>query len=278
MKCHHMKRSEKHSIAPRAFPVMALGTMLALVPGALAQRSAVSHSAGFGGGHVGGFSGGGVHGSFSAPRSFGGPVGLAPRGFGVAPRMTFTAPRYSFVPRQGAYMGYRPLYGNGNGGGRDHRRPYRSPYTGYVYGGLPYAYGNSWELLPWDLGYPDFTGYGDDNGAAEPNHAQEPPWGGEQPPQEYEGYGPEYSPSPYPPPATQAVAPAPLRNQPELTLIFKDGHTQVVRNYLLTPSQLIVMDEAASGREPRIPLSELNLPATERAAQQAGLDFSPPST
>jgi hypothetical protein len=38
------------------------------------------------------------------------------------------------------------------------------------------------------------------------------------------------------------------------------------------------MDDAASGREPRISLSELDLPATEQAARQNGLDFSPPST
>lgn len=243
--------------------------MLALVPGALAQRSAMGHSGGFGAGRAGGFSGAGFRGGFSVPRSF----GLAPHGFGTAPRMTFTAPRYGFAPRQGAYMGYRAIFDNANRGGRGHRPPYRGPYAGYVYGGAPYGY----ELLPWELGYPDFTGYGDDNGAAESNSAQEQPGGEEQPPQEYEGYGPEYASPPYQPPATQAVAPAPRQNEPELTLIFKDGHTQAVRNYLLTSSELIDMDEAASGREPTIPLSELDLPATERAARQAGLDFSPPS-
>ena len=62
--------------------------------------------------------------------------------------------------------------------------------------------------------------------------------------------------------------------EPQLTLIFQDGHTQTIRNYVMTPSTVIVIDEAASGRELRIPLSELNLQATERAAQQAGLDLA----
>ncbi|MGH9607616.1 MAG: hypothetical protein ACRD3N_18145 [Terracidiphilus sp.] len=314
MKCRHIDQSEKHSTVPRLFPfaapVLALATMLALVPAAsLAQRSSGGHSSGFGGhssgfgGHVGsfgragGFSGGAFRGSFSAPRSFGSPFGIAPRGFAAASRTNFTAPRYShaynFTPRQGAATGYRPFYGSGNRQaydrgdrrGRDHRRPYRSAYNGYAYGGYPYGYVNSWELLPWDLGYPDFTGYGDDYGDDEassdqntqPDYAQEQPYGEQQPPPEYGGYGPEYAPWPSQPPAAPAVAPAPAGNQPELMLIFKDGHTQAVRNYMLTPSDLIVLDEAASGREPRIPLSELNLPATEREARQAGLDFSPPA-
>jgi hypothetical protein len=46
---------------------------------------------------------------------------------------------------------------------------------------------------------------------------------------------------------------------------------------VLTSAEVIVMDDAASGRIPRISLSDLNLPATEQTARQAGLDFSPPS-
>ena len=48
--------------------------------------------------------------------------------------------------------------------------------------------------------------------------------------------------------------------------------------HVLTPIEIIIMDDAASRRVPRISLSELKLPATEQMAQEAGLDFSPPST
>src|ERR1019366_10742166 len=89
------------------------------------------------------------------------------------------------------------------------------------------------------------------------------------------GYRQDYAPPPYKTTAAPEP-PSPMAPEPQLTLIFRDGHTQTIRNYMLTPITLIVMDQAASGREPRIPLSELNLPATEQAAQQAGLDFSPP--
>lgn len=275
--------------------------LLTLAPGALGQHLAGGHSGGVSGGHVGGFSGGGVHGGFSGGgfhggfstnRSFRGFSGPAPRGFGAPSRMTWSAPRYSFAPRRGAYEGFRPPYsagarsamnrGGDHGGHRgDHRGRYRPQYPGYGYGGYPYNYANSWELLPWDIGYPDFTDYGDneDNDTAGPQNAQAEPFGGEQPPpQEGGGYVPEYAPGPYQPPAEPVAASTPPRNEPRLTLIFKNGRTMDIRNYVLTPSEIIVMDDAASGREPRIPLAEINLPATEKAASQGGLDFSPPST
>ena len=68
-----------------------------------------------------------------------------------------------------------------------------------------------------------------------------------------------------------------VASEPELTLIFNDGHREAIHNYVLTHDALIVMDQAASGRQQQIPLASLNLPATEQAAQQAGLDFSPPA-
>lgn len=256
----------------RVFPVATLSLLLTLAPAAFAQHGGAGHS---GGGHVGGFSSGGFRGGFSAPRSFSGFSGYASRGFGSAPRVT-TAPRYSFVPRSGAYSAYRPAYGAENNRGSDYRNRYRRPYRGYGYGGYAgYPYANSWEVLPWDLGYPDFTGYGGDEGGQ--TQAQPSDQSQQAPPPDYaappdEGYREDYAPAPQPASST------PLGREPQLTLIFRDGHTQAIRNYVLTPSDVIVMDDAATGREPRIPLSDLNLPATEQAAQQAGLDFTPPAS
>ena len=65
--------------------------------------------------------------------------------------------------------------------------------------------------------------------------------------------------------------------EPQLMLIFNDGHQEGIHNYVLTSSAVIVLDQAASGRQQRVPLTSLNLPATEQAAQQAGLDFTPPA-
>jgi hypothetical protein len=279
MGCNRGKNSAIQLFWPSVLPVVMFGGLLVLAPGTLGQRLAGSRSAGFSAGHVGGFSGGGFRGSFSAPHPFGSFTAPAPRGFGAAPRMNWAAPRYDFAPQQNRYAVYRPSNALGNRRGGDHREHFRRRYPGFGYGGYPYAYVNSGQLLPWDLGYPDFAGYGDDNGTAEPNNAQvQPSEEEQQQPQEDEGYRPDYPRAPYQSPAHQVAASTPPREEPKLTLIFKDGHTEDIRNYILTPRDVIVMDDAASGREPRISLSELNLPATEQAARRDGLDFSPPPT
>ena len=291
-----MRQTEKQSLVRRVFSAAMLAALLIMMPRTFGQHlTGGGHPAGFGGGQMGGFSGGhlgafnggGFRGGFSAPRTFGGFSTPAQRGLGTAPRINLAVPHSNFVPKRNSYAGYRPRYGAGGGSGwdhrgRDHRGRYHRPYPGYGYGGYPYLYANSWKLLPWDIGYPDFTGYGgdnEDNEAAESNNGQVQPSGDEQEQQqpEGEGYRPEYVPAPYASPTNQMTASAPLHNDHQLTLIFKDGHIQSIRNFVLTPSEVIVMDDAASGCIPRISISELNLPATEKAAKRAGLDFSPPS-
>lgn len=65
--------------------------------------------------------------------------------------------------------------------------------------------------------------------------------------------------------------------EPVLTIVMKNGSRRKVRNYALTPQALMDLDGAASGYEVNIPLSEINLPATEKAAAQAGLSFAVPT-
>jgi len=225
---------------------------------AFAQRTGHSGGGFSGGGHFGGSFGGGH--SFS-----GGSVGrsFAPGSFASTGRFTSTAPARSIAPFGGLSAARRP----------DERYRYRSPYRGYGAYGAPYYYANSWELLPWDLGYPDFTGNGDDSANAE-----------QQPETPYvaapdDGYRQEYGEPGYGQPESQD-APSMVSTtdtaEPQLTLIFNDGHRETIRNYALTRNTVIVMDRAAAGYQQRISLSELNLPATEEAAQQAGLDFTPP--
>jgi len=270
----------------RALPVALLSVLLVVFPSAFAQRGGSS------GGHGGGFGGhsfgGGSIGHFSAP-AFSGPgqmPGFPTHSFGTAPRMTFTAPARAFYPPTASpSMNYRDRGWNGGGGnrGRNDGGRYRAPYRGYGYGGYagyPY-YVNSWELLPSYLDESDFSG--DDSADQQ---AQQPAAEAGAP--EDNGYRPGYEEPPdgaYGPPpegyAAGAYAPPPpgrpVFPEPQLTLIFKDGHQETIQNYALTPETVIVMDQPSSGRQQRIPLADLNLPATEQAAQQAGLDFSPPS-
>jgi hypothetical protein len=261
--------------------LLALAGCLSLAPAALGQRGG-GHAGGFGGGHAGGFGGGFSGHSFGgfSSHSFGGgysgSIGRSPsfgsfsgaRGYSYAPRMTYSAPARGFATPA------RPGYGiadRSRSGGYGPDR-YRSPYRGYGYGTYP---GNSWYVLPWELGYPDFYGYGDSSWVGQSDDAG-PEQGGNYQDQGYAAAPPEDYRLTYGDPGGPAVAAAPLADEPALTLIFNDGHQQSIRNYALTSNYLLVLDDAGSGRQQRISLSDLNLPATEHAAQAAGLDFTPP--
>jgi len=248
----------------RMWVVAFLSVLLVTVSPAFSQR----------GGHAGGFSGGHVGGSSFGGRSFGGGLSsgslgrstqFAPHSFAGAPQFTSTAPNRAFAP------GYRTPYGGVTAARRPNVRGdyrYRSPYRGY--GGYPY-YGNSWALLPWDSGYADFTGYS--NGYDAGTDADQGPVQSAAAPDD--GYRQNYVEPGY------QEAPANVSDsvaaEPQLMLIFNDGHQEGIHNYVLTSSAVIVLDQAASGRQQRVPLTSLNLPATEQAAQQAGLDFTPPA-
>jgi hypothetical protein len=259
--------------ALRASVVFAVALLIA-ASGAFAQR---------GGGHASG--GHAFGGGFSGGHSFGSSFSSAPRSFGSIPRMDWSGPIRSYsqgfsAPRFSAV--HSPYFGrgqalNGNrsswqGGRTEYRRGgdygryrYRSPYRAYA--------GSVW-LSPWELGYPDFYGYDDtgsqDSGSADVQSAQAPEYQTE--PQDYAPEG-TYR-SGYTSASAPVAAPSP---EPVLTIVFRDGHTQQIHNYALTPSTLIVLDEAASGRQQRIALDQINLPATEQSARDAGLDFRPPS-
>ena len=248
----------------RVFPVALLSVLVAVSSAAFAQPGNAGHGAG---------ASSGFHGSFSASRSFSGSTSFAGRGYAAGPPMTFATPHSSMLPAPAS--AYVPAYGADHRGAGRYRGPFQAPYSGYGYGGYvsSYAYANSWELLPGGSLSDDDDTQNAQPPAADQAVAPQPDTGGP----EFQaapawGYRQEYEPPAYAAP----VSPSPIAPEPQLTLIFRDGHTQQIRNYVVTPHAVIVMDEAASGREPSIPLTEINLPATEEAARQAGLEFSPP--
>ncbi len=314
----------------RVLPVAMLSALLAVAPAALAQQH-VGTAGHAGGGAHGGFAGhaggggysgfhggyGGFHGGLSGARPVGRFGGGAPRFPVMGPHAVSMTPRYSFGPgrlpsgapvyRPAYGSSYRPAYppgGDGHGRGRhgrggrhgDHDRWEYDGYGGFgnygAYNGFAYPFINSWELLPGDLGYSDFsdddTSGGQTANQTGPEQESQPAYEPDYGPDSGPGYGPdssmpeegyrgEYAP---PPPADTepAASAAPLAPEPRLTLIFKDGHTEQVRNYALTQGALLNLDQADAGRVRRIPLASLNVPATEKAAQQAGLEFSPPAS
>lgn len=225
-----------------------------------------------GGGH-GGFAAHGashVSGGFraSAPRPAIRPSftpsrpGMTARGF--APRRQFMpAGRMdrSRVPYRSGFDSRPPQY-RPDRYRHPYRGGYRSPYVNTIATVWP-----GWSY-PYYLGYPDDYGY--DYGDDQTTQAQ--------PDQEDTYAGAPYSSEPgpwpaYPPPEPAAPQTAPAL-QDSVTLIFKDGRPQEqIRNYMMTGNTLYVLDQ----KRREIPLKDLDLAATARANQDAGVDFNLPT-
>jgi hypothetical protein len=180
----------------------------------------------------------------------------------------------------GMNRGFRPNYGNRPGGFRrdDHRRAYISPWWPTYSYGYPWI----WPGYPTVLDYDDYDSnygpvadYGDYGNQGYDNQGY-----GEQ------GYGPDYGPMQQPPswpsygpyapyPGAAGVAPSAAPSTEEaVTLIFKDGRSpETIHNYVLTPTILYAGDIA---HRQVIPISELDVTATEKANADAGVDFHLP--
>ena len=76
-----------------------------------------------------------------------------------------------------------------------------------------------------------------------------------------------------------AAAPNVIQSkEPVLVIVMKDGKRRRVRNYALTPTTLMDLDGAASGKDVEIPLNSINVAATQATAAQAGLSFAVPTS
>jgi hypothetical protein len=157
----------------------------------------------------------------------------------------------------GGSYGYagRPGYGNG-------RRYYGAGVPFVPYYGASY-YGPGYLAYP-DTIYPD-AGYAGD----------------QAPPQNYvEQGGPGLPPPPagYDTAQAEAAAPRQATAAPEpedaVTVVFKDGRPPVtIHNYILSRTTLYVRD----ARKQDIPVADIDLPATEKANQDAGVEFQLPT-
>jgi hypothetical protein len=285
------------------------GTSFAQRGGGHAGGFSGGHAGGF---SSGGFAGHSFGGGFSAPSGgfrtggFGAGGGFTPRSF-PAPRMNFmpgssasgygryapsVRPSSGFngtrspfgqlsIPavRRAPYPGAanrgstaQPYHGGNNnwhGGDHDGDHRYRPSYYRSVSVYSPYwPYYSSW-YWPWWPYFGDW-GSGDDytsDTAAAPAQGQDQYYAPEPPPE-------ETARATYPP--AVVGSPSVAISEPTVTIIFKDGHSQQIRNYALTPTMLLEMDTASAGVTYGVPLELINLPATEQANRAVGVDFSPP--
>jgi hypothetical protein len=73
--------------------------------------------------------------------------------------------------------------------------------------------------------------------------------------------------------APTRIDPKSVSSQPNTLLIFKDGHTQEVGNYAIVGTNLF---DLTPGRRQKIALDDLDLPATQKANDDRGIDFKLP--
>lgn len=180
----------------------------------------------------------------------------------------FSAPRSPGIAR-----GFQ----RGVAGGAFARSPYtgswryRRPYVSGYRAGFPYVVPSYGWASPYLLGYPDDNGY-DDSSAPPDNGSGYAPEGYEAEPDQGQ-YQQQQAPLAPWQPAPQATRPA-QSNEEAVTLIFKDGRPpEHIHNYLLTPTTLYVGDQ----HHRAIPTGELDLIATAKANQDAGVDFQLPN-
>jgi hypothetical protein len=71
-----------------------------------------------------------------------------------------------------------------------------------------------------------------------------------------------------------AAPPEPILEQPSTVLVFKDGHKVEIGNYAIVGDTLF---DLSDGRTHKILLADLDLPATQKANDDLGVDFQVPA-
>jgi hypothetical protein len=177
----------------------------------------------------------------SAPGVPASVTSLGPRGFSTGPRFFTNCCQNTFLPRnhQRVIVGQR----------RHFRRGFAPFVPVYSVPYYPLEVGPEYESEDYAAGPTVFD-----------RHGSSAPY---VPPREVE-QGPV---------ASRPVAPEPVTAQPTTVLVFKDGHQAEVRNYAIVSETLFDFSE---GRSHKIMLADLDLPATQKANDDRGVDFHVP--
>jgi len=211
-----------------------------------------------GGGHASGGGHGGIssHGGFSGSGSHSFSGGHAGSGFG-ARSFSGSASRQSFSSRGFGRSGPRiRTYGGGNRGyGYGYRGGYGYPWGGGIYD--PYWWWDSGSSFDDDQQYQ--TGLANEMNA-QSLYEQRMRQQGDQ-----DVYARSAPPPPREAERTEAV--------PATVLIFRDEHKQEIRNYAIVGQTLW---NFALEHTQKIPLADLDVPATTKANDERGVDFRLP--
>jgi hypothetical protein len=258
----------------RLAPIAAFVALLALP--LWAQRGGGGHGGGFGGG--GGHASGGMHASAGASRGFTSAPSSGQRGFS---QQSFNQRGFSNRGFTSRGFGGNSYLRNGSRGLRIRSYPFRNNCRGYgcwSYG-YPWAYGGYYDPYWWG----DSGSSYDDDYAQNQAQAQEMNQESLQEQQmlrqeQADGDRDMYARSDTGGPGSNQS----LANQqqgaailPATVLVFRDQHTQEIQNYAIVGQTLW---NFAPQRTQKIPLSELDLPATTKANDDRGLTFRVPAS
>jgi hypothetical protein len=271
----------------------AFATFLSL---ALALPLFAQHGGGHassGGGHGGGFGGhssfgGGGHSSFSAPRSNHSSSGLSSRaGYGAhaaSGALSYSGSRGyapAFHPPEHAYSASHATSVN------------RFDYASRI-DGARFQIRNRGFVGPWRYGYPGWYGYygyydplfynpywwwdssssyddGEDQDVAQSYVMDQQGPDDQSARDDYDSRGDQdaYARSaPYEPRHAELTAPS-----PPTTLIFRDQHKEEIQNYAIVGNTLFSF---SAERTQKIPLSDLDIPATTKVNEDRGVNFKVP--
>ncbi len=210
------------------------------------------HGGGFGGGHAS-FAGhaGGVSGFHSSAgyRGWSGNNGWARRGNGW----------YRYPYRYGYYGRYRgyPYWG----------------YAGYGYGG----YYPWWGWDDFDNSSYDYSSNGEVAQNYQPQYGYPPPGGSVASyasPDEVQRIQNEVDQLRAQQEARRSQPQEPLIHA-DTVLVYRDGHTETVGNYAIAGNTLWIFNQSSAKK---VPLSDLNLPATKSDNEQHGVEFVLPNS
>jgi hypothetical protein len=240
----------------RCLSAIAAFLLVAALPLA-AQHGGGGHASG-GGGHSGGFAShgsfGGHAGAFSGSHSFSGARSFAPRSY---------------------YRGYSraPIARSYNRGTNFRIRTYgfRNNCYGYNCGysyGYPYLWGGLDPYWWWDNGsdngYDPSQAYNYDNGLANQMYQQGVPMR-PAPEQDNPDYSAQSGPQQHQPERIEPSTPT--------VLVFRDQHREEVENYAIVGETLWTF---APQKTRKISLDDIDIPATQKANDERGVDFRIP--
>jgi hypothetical protein len=217
-----------------------------------------------GGGH-GGMAGGGAHGGF---------VGHGGGGFVGAFRGGNWGGNFHGGFGHGPYPGHFPYYPGRYGYGRYPLWGYRGGY-GYGWYGYPWAWGWYGDI-GWSGDYDSYPAQSYPNAYSSPDNANAYVAYDQQQEinqlndevarlraEQQSGAARDYA---RPPPSKPQI-------QAATVLVFKDRHSEEIENYAIVGKTLWVFSEQ---RARKIPIAELNVPATTKANEARGIDFRLP--